>query len=430
MSIRANALNLPLADESVDLCISSPPYFALRSYCDDGEHYAGQIGSEEAPREFLSALWAAMDECWRVLKPMGMAWINLGDKFAGSGGHNNAGISAKSTLAGNGHIGGGPKLKATRRSAPDRYNQDSGGARAKSLMGLPWAFALGCFLPDPYRTIIDPGDHPQWILRRDLIWHKTNCLPESVTDRPRSSHEYWFGFSKQGRYFASMDELRESSEVVFDAPKQGSRQAQAQAQGIHRFSERTNNPLGKLPGSVWAIPSEPLKVPEHLGIEHFAAFPQEWPRRLILGFSPKGICTICGEGLAPLVDKELVNVWHDKPLADTRYGATRGEHQHNRMGQEKAFGSTAATITGYACACETPGPTRPAVILDPFGGTGTVAMVARALGRVGVSIDLSMDYCRLAMWRIYESGHAAKSAQRTYAENQGSLLAALESEAL
>lgn len=78
--IKGNALSVPLANESVDLVVTSPPYFALRSYQDGGEHYSGQIGSEATPQDFLEALWATMAECWRVLKPSGSAWVNLGDK--------------------------------------------------------------------------------------------------------------------------------------------------------------------------------------------------------------------------------------------------------------------------------------------------------------------------------------------------------------
>tara|TARA_R110000751_G_C13401334_1_gene437754 strand:+ start:98 stop:391 length:294 start_codon:yes stop_codon:yes gene_type:complete len=81
------------------------------------------------------------------------------------------------------------------------------------------------------------------------------------------------------------------------------------------------------------------------------------------------------------------------------------------------------TITGYACACpDNSAPSTPGVVLDPFVGTGTVPMVARALGRTGIGIDLSADYLRLADWRIHESGHAAKTMQRTNAERQGTLL--------
>ncbi len=95
--LKADAISLPLADESVDLVVTSPPYFALRSYTDGGEHYDGQIGSEDSPQAFLEALWAVTAECRRVLKPTGSLWVNLGDKYAGSGGHNNSGIAKPHT---------------------------------------------------------------------------------------------------------------------------------------------------------------------------------------------------------------------------------------------------------------------------------------------------------------------------------------------
>jgi 23S rRNA G2445 N2-methylase RlmL len=82
-----------------------------------------------------------------------------------------------------------------------------------------------------------------------------------------------------------------------------------------------------------------------------------------------------------------------------------------------------ATITGYACACPTPdAPTRPAIVLDPFCGTGTTVGVARALGRVGIGVDLSADYCRLAQWRVFESDHFQKVLKRTTEDRQGTLL--------
>ncbi len=82
--IRGNALALPLADDSVDLVVTSPPYFGLRSYQDGGEHYSGQIGDEPTPAEFVDALIAATAEMVRVVKPSGSIWVNLGDKYAGT----------------------------------------------------------------------------------------------------------------------------------------------------------------------------------------------------------------------------------------------------------------------------------------------------------------------------------------------------------
>jgi hypothetical protein len=156
---------------------------------------------------------------------------------------------------------------------------------------------------------------------------------------------------------------------------------------------------------VWSIPSEPLKVPDSLGVEHFAAFPTEIPRRIILGWSPKEVCTGCGAGKRPVVEKEL-DTYHDKAIQNSRYD---GEvSPHTTFGHLPAFGSTVATITGYECDCDGDAPTTPGIVLDPFGGTGTTAAVANALGRVGVSVDLSHDYCRLAKWRVTDPATRAK----------------------
>ena len=112
-----------------------------------------------------------------------------------------------------------------------------------------------------------------------------------------------------------------------------------------------------------------------------------------------------------------------RALRNNRYNGSENEHTHTRKGTEFKHGTTEATITGYECACPEPdAATRPSVILDPFGGTGTTAMVARALGRYGISMDLSSDYLRLAEWRIWHSGHAAKSRARSNTDAQGVLL--------
>ena len=93
------------------------------------------------------------------------------------------------------------------------------------------------------------------------------------------------------------------------------------------------------------------------------------------------------------------------------------------IGDDLSVGRNLATITGYACACpDTTAPSTPGVVLDPFAGTGTVPMVARALGRTGIGVDLSADYLRLASWRVFESGHASKTVARTNGERQGLLL--------
>ena len=312
--LKANALSLPIADNTVDLIVTSPPYFALWSYQDGVEHYDGQLGAEATPKEFIDALIMATSEMVRVLKPSGSIFVNLGDKYAGSNGQS-GGTGELSKVHGVGASGNQPK--ELRRGYVPKTS-----VRSKSLMGIPWRYALRC--------IDDLG----LILRAEIIWAKTNGMPESVMDRVTRKHEQWFHFVKSEAYYSNIDAIR----IPLAAKS-------------HALGNKKNNPyrhdvntttriwgddlLGKMPGSWWAIPTQPLQVPEDLGVEHFAAFPTEWPRRLILGWSPPA-----------------------------------------------------------------------AVVLDPFGGTGTTAAVAKALGRTGISVDLSADYLRLAGWRCNGDGYS------------------------
>lgn len=395
--LQADAVQLPVADDSVDLVVTSPPYFALRSYQDAGEHYDGQIGSEATPQEFLDALWTVTRECVRVLKPSGSLWVNLGDKY--SRGQRPVGqpdqfrTSADITYD-------DPKYINSRRP-------ENSGIPGKSLMGLPWRYAIGC--------IDDLG----LILRAEVVWSKPNGLPESVTDRVRRSHEQWFHFTLEPRYFSALDEIREPHKEVSlkrAAPHRATTTAHHAGPNRDIEPERMCNPLGKLPGSVWSIPSEPLQVPDDLGVDHFAAFPQEWPRRLILGWCPAEVCTACGQGRAPITAAQFDNEGR------TTNGPQSVERRHESPGREVRKIRT-TTITGYACACpDTTAPSTPGVVLDPFAGTGTVPMVAKALGRTGIGIDLSGDYLRLASWRVFESGHASKAVARTNTERQQVLL--------
>jgi DNA modification methylase len=442
--LRADARHLPIPDNTVDLIVTSPPYFGLRSYQDGGQHYDGQVGAEATPVEFLDALIEVTRECVRVLRPSGSLWVNLGDKYAGSNGQQGGG--GKSTLAG----AANGRARDEQQAALRGRGFVAGGAPTKSLIGIPWRYALRC--------IDDLG----LILRAEVIWAKPNGLPESVTDRVRRSHEQWFHFTLQSRYFSAVDEIREQYDAKTAAryaagygSKRGVELASSQLSKNTDYyvDGLTPNPLGKLPGSVWTIeqetsdavcatdghrtgclrcgavgdakrteattssgvvdpgsvwtvPTEPLRVPEHLGVDHFAAFPSEFPRRIILGWSPSGVCVECGEGRRPVTVTDVSAKYGPGLAAEMRVrSVAAGGVARSTLGPA----DRATTITGYACAC-TDGPpwhavdpatvvmppTRPAVVLDPFGGTGTTAHVAHALGRHGISVDLSADYCRLA----------------------------------
>ena len=398
--IRGDARSLPLADASVDLIVTSPPYFALRSYTDGGQHYAGQVGSEATPAEFIAALIACTREWMRVLKPSGSIWVNLGDKYAND-------------AKWGGSTGG--------KHAPGLHGA-TGIGRTKMKTGIPAKSLM--LLPERYR--IAAVDDLCLIARAVLIWSKPNGLPESVTDRVRRSHEDWVHLTKQPRYFAAVDEIRETY-----APKTAARYragygtpAAAIVAGQTRNGVLRHdgggppgvNPLGKLPGSVWEVASQPLSVPKELGVDHFAAFPMEWPRRLILGWSPSGICVECGEGRRPLARRDPIDPQH--LASNSRQNtherlSSRGVSASSILRTGLQSGQSPAThITGYACDCAEPtAATRPAAVLDPFGGTGTTAMVAEALGRRGISVDMSADYSRLARWRCNDPAQRAAAMQ-------------------
>ncbi len=158
--LRGDALHLPLADNTVDLCVTSPPYFGLRSYTDGGVHYPGQIGSEATPAEWLDAMLAATAEMVRVLKPSGSIWVNLGDKYAG-GRSGSSGWAQPNKQTG--EMFGGRALAEQDRilyDIPVTYDD----IPAKSLMGLPWRYAIACI------------DQLGLILRAEVIWSKTQRL--------------------------------------------------------------------------------------------------------------------------------------------------------------------------------------------------------------------------------------------------------------
>lgn len=376
--IKGNALTLTnyIEPESVDLIVTSPPYFALRSYQDNGAHYEGQIGDEDTPEEFLQALWEVTAQCWQVLKPTGSLFVNLGDKYSRG---TRTRTSPEQTMLQH-------TDKAAKMSFTDNRT-DKAQVRAKSLLGLPWRYALGC---------TDDNGHAggQWVLRAEIIWAKANGMPEPVTDRVVRRHEQFFHLTKNETYFAAIDELRTVN----------------------------GEDLGSLPVSWWRMPMEPLTVPEWLQVEHFAAFPTEWPRRLVLGWTPQGYCLECDQPRAPKLEKFRV-VDYDKPSKVRGPKAVGNNAQSTEKSGE--FGQlieSKVVITGYQCACDnTNAPTRPAVVLDPFGGTGTTAMVARSLERHAIHVDLSEDYLKLAKWRIFDSGHATKALERTYKDRQQGL---------
>jgi DNA modification methylase len=163
-----------LPEASVQMCVTSPPYWGLRDY-----GVAGQLGLESTPEAYVAAMVEVFREVWRVLKDDGTLWLNLGDSYAStwSCGRRNA-------------VGAGACDYGS------RVNRAVGGIKEKDLVGIPWmvAFALRA---------------DGWYLRSDIIWAKPNCMPESVTDRPTRSHEYLFLLTKNPKYYYDHEAIKE-----------------------------------------------------------------------------------------------------------------------------------------------------------------------------------------------------------------------------
>jgi site-specific DNA-methyltransferase (cytosine-N4-specific) len=226
---------------SVDCIVTSPPYYGLRDYGTDG-----QIGAEETPDDYIASLVSTFRELRRLLTNDGTLWLNLGDSYARG-------------------FGGGSPGKKSASNAGSYRGRSSGkkpaGLNGKDLMGIPWRVALAL-------------QADGWILRSDIVWDKTNAMPESVTDRPTKAHEYVFLFAKSPKYHYDAQAVKEAG-----------------ADGKPR-NKRT----------VWSLPTQPFAG------AHFATFPPALVEPCILaGCKPGGkvLDPFSGSGTTGMVARNL-----------------------------------------------------------------------------------------------------------------------------
>jgi DNA modification methylase len=329
MILHGDALTMlkTLPDESVHCCVTSPPYWGLRDYGVDG-----QLGLEKTPEEYTEKMTAVFREVRRVLRPDGTLWLNLGDSYAAARGGTH---QPAETLAGGRH---GKTVNGERvnRGREDGYsptrNAGAIGLKHKDLIGIPWrvAFALQA---------------DGWYLRQDIIWHKSNPMPESVTDRCTKAHEYIFLMSKSQRYYYDAEAVKEpfADERRRKAAREGLQVQNCAGMGNPKGggqysvgSGRNDNGAlktgkwnedGKATGrncrSVWTVATHPYKE------AHFATFPPDLIEPCILAGCPEG-----------------------------------------------------------------------GTVLDPFFGSGTTGLVCSRLNREYIGIELNEQYCKMAERRI------------------------------
>ena len=298
-----------LDDNSIQCVVTSPPYWGLRDYGVDN-----QLGLEETPEEFVDNLVVVFKEVKRVLREDGTLWLNLGDSYAGN----------NSRASQNGRAGFGNKREGV-------FNNVSGNLKVKDLVGIPWrvAFAL---------------QSDGWYLRQDIIWHKPNPMPESVTDRCTKSHEYIFLMTKSSNYYYDSDSISEKAKYynIKGMDSTGYKDPHSfngkhknlmdKGQNVHSMHVKRSlgqgepNTEGKRnKRSVWKINTKPYKE------AHFAVFPEELP-------------TLC-----------------------IKAGSKEND-----------------------------------IVLDPFFGSGTTGWVAQRLKRKWIGIELNPEYIKIAEKRFVQ----------------------------
>ncbi|GAA3590969.1 DNA-methyltransferase [Streptomyces osmaniensis] len=262
---------------SVDCVVTSPPYFGLRDYGTEG-----QYGLEATPAAYVETMRALFAEARRVLADDGTLWLNLGDSYSSGQGALNTGFNERWHGEGN----SGQRKQEKGRPSRRRDGAEVAAAR-RSVTGLPPKNLL--MIPERVAMALqDDG----WILRNKIVWHKTNAMPSSVTDRLSNRYEHLFLFSKSERYSFDLDPIREphtmrpqrrpSGRPVDAIPRPG-QPKQTWSTATRSEVGVDGNPLGRNPGDVWSIPTRPYPA------AHFAVFPIDLPLRCIkAGCRPGG----------------------------------------------------------------------------------------------------------------------------------------------
>lgn len=322
-----------LPDASVHCCVTSPPYYGLRNYGHDG-----QIGLEDTPEAYVARMVEVFREVRRILREDAVLFLNLGDSYASG----------------------------------------------KQLVGIPWrvAFALQA---------------DGWRLRQDIIWHKPNPMPESVTDRCTKAHEYVFLLAKSERYFYDADAVAEKSEGRTPEPRSfidGFGHSSPQLSGRGGWDSGTRNRR-----SVWTITTKPYSG------AHFAVMPADLVEPCIKAGCPEQCCPACGKGYERITVKEKSFESGSGRSGNAIEGKQDLSATETNSTPDIRMGPVVSVTTlGWqpACDCAASG-TIPGTVLDPFAGSGTTLAVAAEQGRSGIGCELNPEYIALAKKRIREA---------------------------
>ena len=268
--------------------------------------------------------------------------------------------------------------------------------KPKDLCGIPWrvAFALQA---------------DGWYLRSDIIWHKPNPMPESVTDRPTKSHEYIFLLTKKPRYYydahaikepaaydGRKDEVMKGSQKYSDPAVPGQAAHTSALRGADRWQKNSDGLRVCNKRSVWTVATQ--SFPD----AHFATFPEKLITPCILaGTSEKGCCPECGKPWVRVVEKERTFESGSGRSGNMPIGKNGPKLQGGGETLDVRRGPCVQSTTiGWRPGCECGDEPIPCTILDPFSGAGTTGLVAYKNNRAYIGIELSQEYTDMSIKRI------------------------------
>ena len=390
--VRAMLATLP--DESVHCVVTSPPYWNLRDYSIDG-----QIGQEPTLGEHVEVMVEVFREVRRVLRKDGTVWLNYGDCYAGSwGAQRHRESSTNGQRMSRNQIANHPKRASNTGSIRDA------GLKPKDLCMMPARVALAL-------------QADGWWLRSEIIWHKPNPMPESITDRPTSSHEKIYLLARSARYYFDAEAVREVCEsgpsyikkMTEGKPRIGGKH-KTLVDPLSKASAATNigqkrsvgSPEGRNIRNVWTVATAPFPG------AHFATFPPALIEPCIkAGTSERGCCPECGAPWVRQTERQDQG-WDGSRYGERAVAATGGAKSGGTA--KSTLGSnngklTGKTVTlGWRPSCDCGLVEVPCTVLDPFGGAGTTGLVADRLKRNAILIELNPEYAAMAEKRIQTDG--------------------------
>ena len=423
-----------LPEKSVDMVMTSPPYWALRDYGSDPvvwdgkegcEHewdtkkrlhptrgkrdgkgiykdpkwkakgsmkkevsnsnfctkcnaWKGELGLEPTFNLYIKHLCDVFDVVRGVLKDEGTVWVNLGDTYGGGGSSSNIGFN--------------DRWRGKKNSKKDTEKQNQARIKplmkaTKSLVMIPFRFAI---------EMVNRG----WILRNTIIWKKNNCMPSSAKDRFTVDFEYLFFFSKKKKYYfeTQLEPLSESSLKDPRLDKGREEHIGKSALGIYATNATVIKSQGRNKRTVWTINPKPFKE------AHFAVYPEELCETPIKAGCPSQVCSKCGKAREKVFEtigsinttrKERLkncgkNTWNPTPYDKVKSYSSALEGSRNKRVIDK----------GYTNPCSCNAPFTSGIVLDPFFGSGTTGLVALKQNKKFIGIDIKQDYTDIAMKRL------------------------------